>query len=270
MDYAFADLHLARRLEQAEGGANAAFVAARARLEPAVGAARLERTGTFALFDGAESPLTQTFGLGLSGEVSDGELDALEAFFRSRGAPVAHELSPLAGVALAARLVARGYRPVEQSTVLHRPSLLPGDEAGPADISVRPVEPDEADRWAEVAAQGWGSEAPELEAFIRGMGRISARAAGVVCFLAEREGRAIATGSLFVGDGVALLAGASTLGPERGRGAQRALLEGRLRHAATRGAHLAMMVAQPGSGSQRNAERRGFRVAYTRTKWQLD
>jgi len=30
-----------------------------------------------------------------------------------------------------------------------------------------------------------------------------------------------------------------------------------------------MMVAAPGSASQRNAERNGFRVAYTRTKWQL-
>lgn len=29
-----------------------------------------------------------------------------------------------------------------------------------------------------------------------------------------------------------------------------------------------MMVAQPGSGSQRNAERQGFRTAYTRVKWQ--
>lgn len=34
-------------------------------------------------------------------------------------------------------------------------------------------------------------------------------------------------------------------------------------------AGLAMMVAQPGSASQRNAERQGFRTAYTRTKWCL-
>jgi hypothetical protein len=27
------------------------------------------------------------------------------------------------------------------------------------------------------------------------------------------------------------------------------------------------MGAQPGSGSQRNAERNGFRIAYTRIKW---
>jgi hypothetical protein len=30
-----------------------------------------------------------------------------------------------------------------------------------------------------------------------------------------------------------------------------------------------MMCAQPGSASQRNAERHGFRIAYTRTKWRL-
>jgi hypothetical protein len=30
-----------------------------------------------------------------------------------------------------------------------------------------------------------------------------------------------------------------------------------------------MMGSLPGSGSQRNAERHGFRIAYTRTKWRL-
>jgi hypothetical protein len=53
------------------------------------------------------------------------------------------------------------------------------------------------------------------------------------------------------------------------QGAQRALLAARLQWAADHGARLAMMVAQPGSTSHRNAERQGFRVAYTRTKWQL-
>jgi hypothetical protein len=32
---------------------------------------------------------------------------------------------------------------------------------------------------------------------------------------------------------------------------------------------IAMMAAAPGSASQRNAERHGFRIAYTRTKWHL-
>ncbi|HEX2225097.1 MAG TPA: hypothetical protein VHN15_12920 [Thermoanaerobaculia bacterium] len=50
---------------------------------------------------------------------------------------------------------------------------------------------------------------------------------------------------------------------------QQALLEGRLRFATERGFGLAIMVAQPGSASQRNAERQGLRITYTRLKWQL-
>ena len=67
----------------------------------------------------------------------------------------------------------------------------------------------------------------------------------------------------------ALLAGASTVPEGRRNGAQLALLDTRLHTAASQGCNLAMMVAAPGSASQRNAERNGFRVAYTRTKWQL-
>jgi GNAT superfamily N-acetyltransferase len=70
-------------------------------------------------------------------------------------------------------------------------------------------------------------------------------------------------------DGVAILAGASTVPEFRCRGLQAALLHARLEHAARAGCDLAMMAALPGSGSQRNAERRGFRIAYTRTKWAL-
>ncbi len=70
-------------------------------------------------------------------------------------------------------------------------------------------------------------------------------------------------------DGVALLAGASTIPDARRQGAQLALLEARLRYAADEGCDLAMMGAQPGSASQRNAEQHGFRIAYTRLKWSI-
>ena len=66
---------------------------------------------------------------------------------------------------------------------------------------------------------------------------------------------------------MALLAGAATIPRWRGRGGQRALLEARLRFAVEQGADLAIMAAAPGSSSQRNAERQGFRIAYTRIKW---
>jgi N-acetylglutamate synthase-like GNAT family acetyltransferase len=84
----------------------------------------------------------------------------------------------------------------------------------------------------------------------------------------ERDGEMIATASLGIHEGVALLAGASTIPSARQLGAQAALLAARLADARERGCTVAMMVTSPGSASQRNAERSGFRVAYTRTKWQ--
>lgn len=73
----------------------------------------------------------------------------------------------------------------------------------------------------------------------------------------------------FTWDGVGLLAGASTVPEGRRQGAQLALLDWRLRQLAAQGCDLAMICAAPGSASQRNAGRNGFRIAYTRTKWQL-
>lgn len=52
----------------------------------------------------------------------------------------------------------------------------------------------------------------------------------------------------------------------RRRGLETALLHERMRHAFEHGCDLAMMAAQPGSDAQRNAERKGLRIAYTRTK----
>jgi hypothetical protein len=42
-----------------------------------------------------------------------------------------------------------------------------------------------------------------------------------------------------------------------------------MRFAFEHGCDLAMMVAEAASNSQRNAERQGFRIAYTRFKWRL-
>ena len=63
--FPFCDLELSRRLEAAEAHANAEFVETRARVSPDVGARWIEVGGAYTLFDGVDSPLTQTFGLGI-------------------------------------------------------------------------------------------------------------------------------------------------------------------------------------------------------------
>jgi hypothetical protein len=66
----FSNLALSRRLERAEGFACAESADARQRLFPDSGAEWMECAGTYAVFNGVNSPITQTFGLGLLEELT--------------------------------------------------------------------------------------------------------------------------------------------------------------------------------------------------------
>jgi hypothetical protein len=267
--FPFADRDLARRLELAEGQGCERFADARARVFPDRGACSIRVAGAFVVFDGPSSPITQTFGLGMDRLVTAGDLDTIEAFFCERNAPVFHEVSPLADAALTTLLNARGYEPFEFTSVLYRPiaPIAAGIDATPDPaIRIRLMERGEEDLWAGTAAAGW-REFVGLEEFMLEIGRVNSRVTGATLFFAELDGKPIATAALNIVDSVAHLAGASTIPEGRRRGAQLALLDHRLRFAASRSCKLALIGAQPGSGSQRNAERHGFRIAYTRTKW---
>jgi GNAT superfamily N-acetyltransferase len=257
----FSDLTLSRRLERAEGNGCVRFAEARRRLFPESGAEWIECAGAYAVFDGVKSPVTQTFGLGIFEEVSAGALDRIEGFFMERGAQVDHEVCPLAGIAALDLLCSRGYRPTEISSVLYRAVERPTAEGSPQ-IRVRVAGPDEGGLWADVSGRGWGHQFMDF-------GAICAAREDSPCFLAEIDGEPAAAGALSIHDGVALFAGGATVPEMRRRGLQAALLEARMRYAYEQGCELAMMVAEAGGESQRNAERKGFRIAYTRTKWRL-
>lgn len=264
----FMDAEMARRIERVEAAIGTGFVEVRQRVTPQVGAAWRDFNGTYAMFDGASSPMTQTFGLGVFAPTTPDQLEAIEAFFRERGADPMHEVSPLAGVETYALLAERGYRPIELSTVLVQPLAELVDPAPPPGLAVRVAgEPDNA-TWVDTATNGWASD-PVFAQVIRELSEVVVQNRAMTNFLCERAGAPIATGSLGIHEGVALLAGASTIPDGRGLGAQGLLLATRLAEARRRGCDVALMVTNPGSTSQRNAERRGFRVAYTRTKWRL-
>jgi len=267
--YPFADIDLARRLERTEALGSVQFVEARKRAFPDRGATWIEVAGTHAMFDGLGSPITQTFGLGVFQAITAEELNEIEEFFRSQGADVFHEVCPLADASVFEMIRERDYKPVEFSNVLYRPDTpdLRLDVTRNNRIKVRVTGKNEINLWTETSFEGW-SEFPEYADFFRDLAQVWAHSKGP-SFIAELEGKPIATGALTIHGDVALLAGASTIPDARRQGAQLALLEDRLRYAANNGCTVAMMVALPGSGSQRNAERHGFRVAYTRTKWHL-
>ena len=266
----YIDRELSQKIERAEARSNADFVETRARLTPETGAAWIEVGGAYAMFDGLESPLTQTFGLGMFEETTQEHLDEIEAFFQEREAPVFHEVSPLTDPSQMALLSNRGYRPIEMTSILYRETSGEINAATRNEsITTRVITPDEVDLWARISAGGWATEHESLADFMYNFGRISAQCSGAYPYIAELDGKAISTGMLFIHGDVAMLAGASTVPEGRNQGAQNALLAARLRFAGEKGCTLAIMGALPGSQSQKNAQKNGFNVAYTRTKWQL-
>ena len=267
----YSDKTLSQKLERTEARANADFVETRARLEPESGAQWIEAGGAYAMFDGPESPLTQTFGLGIHEKATAEHLDRIEAFFKDRGAPVFHEVSPMADLSLLSLLGERGYRPIELTSVMYRP--LAGETIADAvdntEIVTRRIEEDDADLWAATAARGWATEHESLADFMLAFGKIAARTGGGSPFIAEINGEPVAAAGFAIYDDVCILAGAATVPEARNKGAQNALLAARLRYAQERDCSLAMMCALPGGQSQKNAQKNGFNIAYTRTKWQL-
>lgn len=266
----FVDRDLSQKLERTEARANADFIETRAQLEPSSGATWIEVAGAYAMFDGPESPCTQTFGLGMFDEINGDHLEELEAFFLTRGAPVFHEVSPMADPALLPLLSSRGYSPIELTSVMYRElDVLNLPSPKNTNVTTRVTTEDEADLWARTSAAGWSTVMEGLGDFMLGFGQVSARCNGAYPYLAEMDGKAISTGMLFIYEDACILAGASTIPEARNQGAQNALLAARLKFAAERGCKLAIMGAAPGSQSQKNAQKNGFNIAYTRTKWHL-
>jgi len=251
----FAGAALARRIEAAEAAIG------RGCAENQPGAAILETAGGVAFFLGADSPLTHAIGLGLNGPVRAHELDAVEAFFRSRGARVAIDLCPLADPGLLTELAERGHRPTEFNNVLIKP--LAGCEITLTPRVRRAVE-GESEVWSHTVGHGFFEQA-ELTDEEMNVGRAIFSMPGARCYLTVSEaGEAAGGGALAVNHGLATLFADSTVQRFRRQGLHRELIAARLHEALAQGCDLAAASALPGSGSQRNYERLGFRVVYTK------
>jgi ribosomal protein S18 acetylase RimI-like enzyme len=265
----FADLTLARRLETTDALAGVEFARSWAGFNSFTGDVFLPVAGGHAGFGGIDSPLTQAFALGLNGPVSEADMSAMEDFYRGHKSAVNIETCPLADPSLLKLLNERGYRPIEYSNVLVRE--LTGDDARTltnttSNVRVRRPAEDEVESYSRVVVKSF-FENTEIPPELLNIFKSCFFAAGAFFFLAEVDGVAAGGGMMSIHQGVASLGGAGTLPEFRNRGVQRALLVARIALATESGSDLAMVATSPGSGSQRNVERLGFRVVYTRTKF---
>ena len=257
----FVDLDFARRLEMAETIFPDCYDALRA-YGPTDPIALLPVAGGYAFCGGPGYPVNQIVGMGLYGDVSAADLDKVEDFFRSRGVASTVVLSPLAHESLRTLLGERGYSIGEFNSVLVRRIQREEPFSPPPGIAIERVTPENIDEWMFAIAKGFEQDIVVAESVFGGFASLP----GAMSFLARIEDKVIAGcgGRVIPEARLAALFGTATLPEYRGRGAQSALIARRLHEAALAGCEYAVVCTHPGSGSQRNMERRGFRIAYTK------
>lgn len=269
MEYPLLSLELAREIELAEAEA---AVACAERLAAAHGngaGAVSSIAGGYAVYCGANSPVTQAVGLGLNGAVSKEEFDLLEEFYFSREEPVRVETCPMADGSLIEHYRERGYHVSEFSNVMVRPVEKTAATALPAGIEIQKAGDGEINLWTLTVAQGFAEHFPVTQELL-GIMRLFADGKNTECYFARVEGKIAGGATLALRGRIAGLFGASTLPQFRNRGVQTALLYRRMQRAAEEGCELAMSIALPGSASERNITRRGFRTLYTRAKFEKE
>jgi GNAT superfamily N-acetyltransferase len=274
MQYPLLDLELAREIELAEAAAAVAGAEVMKSMQPQAGCAVESIAGGCAVYCGADSPVTQAVGLGLADEVSVDEFDRLEEFYFSRGEAVRVETCPLAHASLMEHYKERGYFVSEFSSVLIRPvdlnDGLPGKPQLQHDRSpvvIRKVPREEIDLWTLTVAQGFSEDFPVTQGILTVM-KMFALGGNTECLLATVDGRVAGGATLAVRGRIAGFFGASTLPEFRKRGVQTALLRARMEIAAAERCELAVSLARPGSPSEQNITRQGFRSLYTRVKFE--
>ena len=262
----FVDRATARRLELSSAWRSVRYSEAYARLHPDAGSSVLPIGGGYAVFTGLQSPVNHANGLGFDGPVTDADLKILENFYHAHGVPVKVHVCPLADESLLTLVKERGYRLHRFFSVLYRPL----DEGWsprplPGGVTTRAAEPHQAEQWITVTGQGF-EEAETPSSAMRDVLGPNFHAEDSRAYFAWIEDEAAGGGGMYYSlehRGVEL-GGASTRPAFRRRGVQRALIEARLADARALGCDLALVMTEPGSNSQRNLARAGFRLAYTK------
>jgi GNAT superfamily N-acetyltransferase len=257
----FVDLDIARRLEMAETILPDCVEALR-HCAPADPIAAEEIAGGVAFFGGMNYPANQAVGMGFYGRVSASDMDRVEYFYRARGVPSTIVLSPMADASLCVLLGKRGYRIAEFNSVLIR-RLSPAELFNsPDSIKIERVSAATLEPWMQAISRGFAEQIAVDEAVFGGFAALP----GALAFLARIEDKVVGgCGGRIVPEArIAALFGTATLPEFRRRGVQSALIARRLHEATRAGCEYAVVSTQPGSGSQRNMERRGFRLAYTK------
>jgi ribosomal protein S18 acetylase RimI-like enzyme len=261
----FVDKAFARRLESCEEMPQVLYAQEFQKTRPEVGAAWEKFCGGHMSFCGLGSPVGRAVAMGLDRPFTAADLDHVEEFYRLHKAPAQIDLTPLHEPSVFEMFKERGYAIAELNNVLYR--KLDADEKlppAPEGCEIRRSTADEAEITGAIVESAFFPEGAQ-EPF-RGLVAPFYQMEGALAFVATIAGKRVAcgTGLVIRVHKVFALCGAGTLTDYRGRGLQTALLRARMYAAAEAGCEYAVVVTHGGTTSQRNVERLGFRVAYSK------
>ena len=261
----FVDKALARRLESCEEMPQVYYARIFQESRPEIGAVEEEICGGHMIFAGLGSPIGRVTGAGFDRTFTAEDLDRVEAFYRACKAPSQVDLTPMHEPAVFEMFKERGYGIAELNNVLFR-KLEAGERfpAPSAGCEIRRSPASESDVTGAIVEDAFFPDgAPQA---FQGLIAPLYQMQDALAFVATIDGKPVAcgTGLVIAEHKVFALCGAGTLAEYRGRGLQTALLRARMAAALEAGCEYAVVVTQGGTTSQRNAERLGFRVAYSK------
>jgi hypothetical protein len=259
------DHGLFNRIEDGMAVERSAFADGMAALRPELGAGWIPVAGGRAIFTGAGFFTNRAMAMGLRGPVSSDEVECVETFYAERGVPSEIELASTVHRSLIELLNQRGYRLVRfrniYAQILRPPeatSTTP--ETLVTAVEIRPVEASSAAAWSTTLVHGFGYTQDADHARLDLWNRMLRSLPGMTPLVAMINGQPVGAASVLVCGSTAMLGGAAPLPAFRRQGVQRALIQARLTIAAQAGCDLAVLTADPGSSSGRNAERSGFQL----------
>lgn len=256
----YIDQALAQRIEAQQAQGEAATVAVLQQRFAVPSACTLPLLGGYAIMTGPDYPVNRGIGVGCQETVSVADFQEFEELYNSAGLSPELELHPFVNTSFVKLVAQRGFSIYRFYNIylLSLSSYVP-ERSRPLALDIHQVKEEESLLWSQTVA---GTS--QIDNPIVTLARATFYRPEVLCFLATFQGEVAGGAALSIQNGIGTLFFMGTVPAFRQRGVQAALLAERLAVAAERGCDLALCGTNPGNQSQRNVQRQGFSLAYTK------
>lgn len=196
-------------------------------------------------------------------------IDRMLDFYNEREIPTRFEITPAhASPELFKSLSDKGYNQCGFHTALY--GELPNDfilntEVNTS-ITIRELKQNEYDVFGDIYVKGFNMPA-FLKANVAQNNKVLHNNENWTFYIAHIKGKPAGIGVLFEFNGIGTLAASATIPEFRNQGVHSALISKRLQQATNLNCNLIVGQATYGSVSQRNMEKAGMKIAYTKAVW---